>query len=162
MIDIRPMTLDDFDALDALLEEIHAYHVAGVPHIFRMPDHGPVLPRQVLADGISSADHLLLLALDGARVVGFLWAYLRVYGDTETTSPRRMAFVETLGISEPYRSHGLGRTLMDRAEAWGRERGAAVAGLTVWSFNQSAIGFYERLGYEVELLRMVKPLDGKE
>src|SRR5574341_634152 len=158
MIDIRPMTLDDFDALCVLLEEIHAYHVEGVPHIFRMPQ-GPVIRHDVFAEKLGDPDQLFLLAFDGSAVIGFLWAIIRPYDDTDTTIARRMLFVETLGIGERYRGQGVGRDLMARAEAWGRARGANAAGLTVWTFNQAAIGFYERLGYESELIRMVKPLD---
>jgi ribosomal protein S18 acetylase RimI-like enzyme len=43
---------------------------------------------------------------------------------------------------------------MERAEQWAMERGLGEIELNVWEANQSAIGFYEGLGYEATRRRM--------
>jgi GNAT superfamily N-acetyltransferase len=55
--------------------------------------------------------------------------------------------VDVLFIPESLRGTGLGRSLMQRAEAEAIQRGCRGAWLDTFSFQ--ARGFYERLGYEL-------------
>ncbi len=55
---------------------------------------------------------------------------------------------------------GLGRTLMDAAEAWLRDRGVWKLNLVIRASNQPVIDFYRSLGYEAEeRVNMSKWLD---
>ena len=54
-------------------------------------------------------------------------------------------YVDLLWVSDDRRRKGLGRTLMAKAEAEARKRGARKAWLSTFSFQ--APGFYKRLGY---------------
>jgi GNAT superfamily N-acetyltransferase len=56
-------------------------------------------------------------------------------------------FVELLVVPEALRRHGLGRELMQRAEAEAIARGCAGIWLDTFSFQ--APGFYQKLGYEI-------------
>jgi diamine N-acetyltransferase len=159
---IRSMTLDDFDALTTLLDEIHDYHVTSAPTVFKHAE-APVLPREQIAEKITQPDQLYLTAMEGSRMVGFLWGQLYERPETHIHRQRKLVIVDTLGVAETHRGTGIGRALMDAAEQWGVENGAREAFLTVWDFNESAIAFYERLGYNTEQRRMSKNLvpDGK-
>lgn len=55
--------------------------------------------------------------------------------------------IETLWVAEPLRAQGLGRRLMDAAEAFGRDTGCHSAWLDTSS--AAAHGFYRKLGYSV-------------
>lgn len=57
-------------------------------------------------------------------------------------------WVYYLAVHPGARRQGLGRALMDAAEAWLRQRGARKIQLMVRSDNASALGFYEALGLE--------------
>lgn len=59
-------------------------------------------------------------------------------------------WVYYLGVSPDHRDKGLGRTLMDAAEKWLRDRNAPKIQLMVRDDNEQAIGFYKALGYEVQ------------
>ena len=56
-------------------------------------------------------------------------------------------FVKYLWVSDGLRGRGVGRELMAQAEVLARERGCHSAHLETFSFQ--ALGFYQRLGYEV-------------
>ena len=156
---IRDVKIEDADALNALMREIHAHHVEGEPRVFKMPDE-PVYPMERIEQGVAAADDRMIGAWDGDQMVGFLWAEYRVREESHTHHQRRIVFIDTLVVARSHQGMGVGRALMDAAEAWGSERGATEAVLTVWQFNAGAIDFYERLGYESEQIRMHKRLGG--
>ncbi|MEI8146600.1 MAG: GNAT family N-acetyltransferase [Alphaproteobacteria bacterium] len=56
-------------------------------------------------------------------------------------------FIELLWIDEALRGAGHGTALVQRAEAFGRARGASAIYLDTFSFQGD--GFYQRLGYAV-------------
>jgi ribosomal protein S18 acetylase RimI-like enzyme len=57
-------------------------------------------------------------------------------------------WVYYLAVAPERRREGLGRTMMDAAEAWLRARGAPKIQLMVREDNEAALGFYEALGLE--------------
>ena len=57
---------------------------------------------------------------------------------------------------------GLGRAMMDAAEAWVKDRGAPKFHLLVRSTNDKAMAFYERLGFaRDDAVLFGKRLDGR-
>ena len=70
----------------------------------------------------------------------------------------RQGYVATLAVTEASAGQGVGRALMEAAEAWCRERGLTVIALDVFAQNSGARAFYERLGYLEETLTMIKNL----
>ncbi|HTU09810.1 MAG TPA: GNAT family acetyltransferase [Allosphingosinicella sp.] len=57
-------------------------------------------------------------------------------------------WVYYLAVAPDRRRAGLGRRMMDAAEAWLRSRGAPKLQLMVRGTNADALGFYEALGLE--------------
>lgn len=53
-----------------------------------------------------------------------------------------------VAVSPALRGSGLGRRMVEAAEAWLRERGVWKAQLMVRETNRGVVSFYERLGYE--------------
>lgn len=69
-------------------------------------------------------------------------------------------WVYYLAVAETERGAGLGRRLMEAAEAWLRERGAVKLQLMVRDTNEQVIGFYDRLGYaDADVRVLAKRLD---
>jgi GNAT superfamily N-acetyltransferase len=54
-------------------------------------------------------------------------------------------FVQYLAVPEALRGQGVGRQLMQRAEAWAREQG--LVGMWLDTFEFQARPFYEKLGF---------------
>ena len=54
-------------------------------------------------------------------------------------------FVQYLSVAEQARGNGLGEALIERAEAWGRERG--LGGMWLETFDFQAPDFYRKLGF---------------
>jgi len=61
-------------------------------------------------------------------------------------------------VEKPYRGQGLGNQLMATTEEWARRQGLLRISLRVGVHNRLGQKLYQKLGYEVDMLRMTKPL----
>jgi ribosomal protein S18 acetylase RimI-like enzyme len=93
------------------------------------------------------------VAAEGEMIVGFVTVTERKHftGVAE-------AYVGELAVTEEAEGRGVGRALMDGAEAWARERGLERISLDTGAANDGARGFYARLGYTETDIRLSKPL----
>ena len=83
----------------------------------------------------------IYVAEDG-EVVAFL--SLEVHHD-----PVDHIYLDDFSVTAAYRNQGIGSALIRAAEAYAEEMGITAILLHVEKSNQSAIRFYERLGYSV-------------
>ena len=61
-------------------------------------------------------------------------------------------------VDPVYRRQGIGRALIEHAEAWAQERGYTQIGLQVFTTNKSAIDLYHQLGYVDRSISMMREL----
>jgi ribosomal protein S18 acetylase RimI-like enzyme len=83
---------------------------------------------------------------------GCLWMGTAV----DQLSGDRCTHIFLLYVVPEHRRRGIGSALMSHAEAFAHERGDLQVGLQVFTANQAALALYERLGYQVQSLWMVK------
>lgn len=68
------------------------------------------------------------------------------------------AHIEVLTVAESAEGKGVGRALLQGAEAWARGRGYPHITLNVFAVNERARAIYERSGYGEETVHYLKPL----
>jgi [ribosomal protein S18]-alanine N-acetyltransferase len=78
----------------------------------------------------------------GAEIVGFVIVHM------ERAAKGGRGYVVTLDVDSDYRGRGIARSLMEQAEARVAAAGERLMELHVFTGNEGAIRFYERLGYE--------------
>lgn len=122
---IAPLGIADIPALVAL------WKACGLTRPWNDPERDARLAIQ----GQSSA---ILGLRDGDALIGSVMAGFDGH----------RGWVYYLAVAPERRREGLGRRLMDAAEAWLRERGAPKLQLMVRTSNAEALGFYEALGLE--------------
>lgn len=79
--------------------------------------------------------------LDG-RVVGWVHVIFTEYVDVEA-----FVLIRGMVVDRNHRRLGIGRALMDRAEAWAREQGCSMVRLSSSATRVAAHQFYEHRGY---------------
>lgn len=155
MVTIRPMTPNDVDAVVPLELEV-------AKKSYR---DDAVMPADHHADRIRSAldrrwDHLFVAISDGetgqpaGTVVGYAW--LSVQRDRATDD--RYGLLKSIAVDDAVQGGGVGRALLDRIEAKGRELSLSRVRLIVGADNENAIAFYEEAGYATRTRLMEKPL----
>jgi GNAT superfamily N-acetyltransferase len=100
------------------------------------------------------ADSVTLIAEEDGNRLGFLHALPGPDGITG----RSIGYVALLAVTDEAEGRGVASLLMAGAEDWARSSGFAALSLDVFASNGRGRRFYEKNGFAVETLRMVKPL----
>lgn len=151
MIEVREADSADVPALQRLFTQLDQWHAHHLPERFRFLAHAP-REEAYLQSLIDNPEITLFVAVhtrdDGARdVIGLADARLRDAPDFPLFRPRRFAVVHNAVVAEAWRGRGVGRQLMAAVHAWAAAHDAEEVELEVYAFNDSAIAFYEALGY---------------
>jgi GNAT superfamily N-acetyltransferase len=144
-VTIREMRQDDRQEVSQLLKQL-GY---------------PTSPEQVLDrfNRFGRDRHRLFVVEVSGRIVGWAHAELR-YALASEPRVEIMAMV----VDESFRSQGLGRALLQRIEAWGREAGVKIVRVTSNLARTDSHAFYQRAGYVLQKHSAVyaKPLSEVE
>ncbi len=156
-ITVRVATANDYSALLPLAAEVQGLHVDAHPQIFRRTEIA--LPRAYFDELTEADDGAIFVAeVDGA-VAGYALLRLWPAPPFEAAVPRIAAGIEDIVVARARHSNGIGRALVEAAIGWGKQHDADSLDLTVWEFNQEAIGFYEHLGLVAMNRTMTLTLD---
>ncbi|MCY3911815.1 MAG: GNAT family acetyltransferase [Chloroflexi bacterium] len=118
----------DFDQVAALWREIFAYD---------SPHNAPEL---VIEKKLEQRDGLFFVARLGQSVVGTVMAGYDGH----------RGWIYSLAVLPDYRGIGIGSRLLRHAEARLAGLGCIKVNLQIVECNEAAVGFYERLGYDIE------------
>lgn len=138
---VREATIADAAALAPLLGEL-GYPVDAAAL-------GPRLRRMLARD-----DQKILIAEGDGVALGLLALHIFPV----VAYDRDLALIMALVITEHARGSGVGRLLVDRAEAIAREAGASRLMVTTHNRRADAHQFYEHLGFEFTGRRYVRPI----
>jgi len=99
-------------------------------------------------------ERIVLVAEDDGTRLGFV--HLETSVDFFTRE--RHGHVSTIVVSPHAERRGVGRALVDAAEAWCRERRYRLLTLHVFDANAPARRLYERAGFRVDTIKYLKEI----
>ena len=88
--------------------------------------------------------------------------FVHVEASTDPVTLESCAYLSLLAVIEPAQGQGVAARLMEAAEDWARQQGFRLIALDVFANNRRARGFYARLGYQDDSLRLTKTLSGSK
>ena len=135
-VTVRPATLDDVDAVVALLAAV-ASGGGGSATAARV-DGGR--RRRRMVEDIEREDAVVLVAEVAGEPVGELGLHLAGYGVADLG----------MAVAAGWRGRGIGSALLADAIDRARKAGAHKVALQVWPHNSAAIALYERFGFHRE------------
>ena len=155
MSKLVPMTQAEFDMfLERLIPEYAADNVrAGYWSEDEALEKSRQQTMSLLSEGLQTKDHYLYTLYDSDETVGMMW--LRA----EFDRPIKSGFIFDVEIKEEFRGKGYGKQAMLLIEEKARELGIKRMGLHVFVYNDVAKNLYERIGYKVSSLNMLKDLE---
>ncbi len=160
-ISVRKATTNDYNTLCELFDEIDTLHSDNLPHIFQKP-RGAAREQEYYSGLIADENIGLFVAEAGGKLVGFVHAIVKDSPAMPIFVPRRYAIVDGIVVRSGFQNQGTGKILMDKIQEWAIAKGAVSIELNVYEFNETAISFYERLGYQTFSRKMGKELKMNE
>ncbi len=146
---IRLASAQDIEALCKLYHEFHEFHVRGVPDRLRSleanSDNAELT--STLKKIISSDDSAIFVAEVEGKTRGLAEVYLREDKVNPAVVSHRYAHLQSLLVTDDLRRQGTGKSLVQTAEKWAKDKGATEMRLDIWEFPEGPLRFYEKLGY---------------
>lgn len=142
---IRPGRADDASTLAVLATQVwlHTYATEGVSNEISDYVLAELTPTKFSA-ALGDTSSRTLVAEQRNKLIGF--AVVRLNAPCPVAGGP-LAELQTLYVQAPFIGTGLGKRLLQNAEAVARQHCDAALWLTVNAQNQRAIAFYDHLGY---------------
>ena len=149
---IRPATRGDLATVVALRLALLDEHKDN-PVYSRQRDDAPARARRLFAAQLESAHETTFLAEEGGTVVGILRCVSSQ--GSPLLEPAGYCYVSSVYVVPAARRRGVLRSLLERAEAWARERGFPEIRLHSVAGHPGSNAAWDAMGFEVvELLRV--------
>jgi ribosomal protein S18 acetylase RimI-like enzyme len=150
---IRVATAADDEAMLALMPRLSAFQIPES----RTPEHLWRDDARLLREWIGGgAEDCLVHVAEGSAgaILGLALVSLR----PELLSHEPSAHLEAIAVADGAEGKGIGQALLAAAEEDAGRNGARTMTLNVFSTNTRARQFYERSGYDGELIRYIKAI----
>ncbi|MDR1708722.1 MAG: GNAT family N-acetyltransferase, partial [Candidatus Accumulibacter sp.] len=148
---IDAATEDDLEAMADLLAELFALE----------DDFAPERAKQ-LAGLRLILDEPGIGRLFALRVAGRVAGMANALITVSTAEGRRVVLLEDVIVAAPWRGRGLGRRLVEHVAAWAAAEGLTRITLLTDKQNRPALAFYQRLGFTVSAMRVLRRAVGAE
>ncbi|MGM9986110.1 MAG: GNAT family N-acetyltransferase [Bacillaceae bacterium] len=104
---------------------------------------------QLLPEGEKTENHYLYTIMNDDQACGMIW--LGKQTDEQ-------GFIYDFSIEDKYRGNGFGKEAMKLVEQEGKKVGLKKIGLHVFGHNHAARALYEKLGYQITNVQMIKEI----
>jgi ribosomal protein S18 acetylase RimI-like enzyme len=151
-IEIRQAMLSDKDELDRLYNEIDNLHHAKLPDFFRSSEEME-RPFTFLADRLADENTHIFVAEGETRLAGMI-LLKRKTQEHILIYPHQYLHISTLIVAQEFQGKGVAQKLLDTAVTLARTHTLPKITLNVYEFNQRAIAFYEKEGFETASRQM--------
>ena len=102
---------------------------------------------------ISNKENIFIAESGGAKL-----GYIELGIQDDYFTDRKQAYISAIAVSEKSEGKGIAKILMNHAEEWAINQGLTQVSLDVFLKNKKAIDVYEHLGFQKEIVKMVKSL----
>ena len=141
MMKVRPVHPGDYAAAEQLLRQLQDIHAAGRPELY--PRGQACLNEFFFSSMLTNEDMIALVAEQQRRIIGICIASMLNYSGAVRI---KTVCIDQLVVDKACRRSGVGSMLLRETARRAGNLGAKRMDLTVWSFNQDAIQFYEHTG----------------
>lgn len=148
---VRRAQPSDLPSLTEIHAQVHALHLRARPDHFREVAASVIEAR--LRALLANSDTSIWVAELNGSVVGYLVSLRQFREETVFGVAQRWCLLDQIGVSEGFRSRGIGSALLRAAIDEARADGIEQVELSSWAFNQAAHRAFERAGFVPKTLR---------
>lgn len=156
MITIRQATTEDAGTLALLNKTVHQLHVSAAPQMFKPTTGADPEIIEWYRQQLGDANTVIYILEVDKNPVAYVTCIIRHLPETPFKYAESILDIEQLSVTVQHQRSGYGQMLMERAYALARELGISRIVLGVWDFNDQAVRFYQKLGFQVYHYRFHK------
>ncbi|XMB85379.1 GNAT family N-acetyltransferase [Mycoplasmatota bacterium WC44] len=150
---VRDAIPSDFIKISELFEQVDELHREAHPNIFINPNQ-TARSNEFLNTVLQDDRKRLIVAIENNEVIGLAKADIRSSPDIPLYKNREWLSIGTIVVDKNYRGKGIGKILLEKLYEWAKIHKVDEVELTVFSFNESAIKFYNKNGFNDVSRRM--------
>ncbi len=151
-MEIRFAAPVDVPGILELLRQVGQVHHQGRPDIFRA-DAQKYGPSQVLAM-LDKSETPIFVAVEDGQVLGYCFCQIKTYYRDPVIADHTTWYIDDLCVDENCRGKHVGATLYETVCKYAKQRKCRSVTLNVWSCNDSAMKFYEKMGLKPQKVGM--------
>lgn len=154
---IRKAKNADLDGIKSLLLQVLTVHHNGRPDIFK-GNCRKYTDEQILEIIADEKTPVLIAADEQDRVMGYAFCIFQQHIDSNILTDIKTLYIDDLCVDENIRGKHIGSTLYNAVLDFARENDCYNVTLNVWTCNESAMKFYEKMGLAPQKIGMEKIL----
>ncbi len=149
MLQVRVAALEDADLLAELNRDVQGLHTEALPHIYKtVTDLGPVAD-DFRSRILTGADwRTFIVNLDG-QPAGYACVVRVQRPEHAYAYAQTYLYLDQISVKPAYQGQGCGRALMEAVCDYARAIGMSRVLLDTMAFNEDAVTFYTRQGFQM-------------
>ena len=155
-IKIRKAIATDIPQIDKLLYEVHKVHSDVRPDLFKKG--AKKYTDDELNGIIANPKTPVFVAVSGEELVGYAFCIHQQFLNNNNMTDVKTLYIDDLCVDEKTRGQHVGKQLYEYVLNYAKTNGYYNITLNVWTGNESALKFYEKIGLKVQKIGMEKIL----
>ena len=147
----------DLEGIKSLLLQVLTVHHNGRPDIFK-ENCRKYTDEEILAIIKDEKTPVLIAADENDNVMGYAFCMFQQHLNSHILTDIKTLYIDDLCVDENIRGKHIGSSLYNAVLNFAREKGCYNVTLNVWSCNESAMRFYEKMGLKPQKIGMEKIL----
>jgi len=143
-MEIRFAKKEDIDGINSLLYQVLEVHHKGRPDLF-YSGVKKYTDEEIFAI-LENPKTPVFVAVEEGKVLGYAFCIFTEVKGSHILKDNKSLYLDDLCVDETCRGKHVGKSLYRHVLAFARENGCYNLTLNVWSCNESAMGFYEKMG----------------
>lgn len=139
---IREANKFDIPEIIDLLKQVNLIHHQGRPDIFNI---GTKYTKEELEQLIDDEQKPIYVFIDN-KILGYAFCIIKEIKDDNILVNRRELYIDDLCVLESNRGNHIGTSLFSYVKEKAIELNCDSITLNVWSFNEGAMAFYQKMG----------------
>lgn len=152
-MEIRRAETKDIPRLIDLLHEVLELHAAIRPDVF-IPGTTKYTPEELEMILKDENKPVYVAVDDGDRVIGYAFCIIQNQPFTNTMVPFQSLFIDDLCVDSDVRGQHIGEKLFEHVKEEAKRLGCYEVTLNVWTGNDAAENFYEKMGMKTKERQM--------
>ena len=142
----------DIPGMIALLQQVGEVHHVIRPDIFR--GGAQKYDEAELEALLKDRERPIFVAVEDGFVRGYCFCIHRDYSGSTVLTDRKEIYIDDLCVDEGCRGQGIAKALYEHVCAYAKDWGCAFITLNVWTGNDGAQRFYEKMGMTPRSINM--------